>query len=80
MQLIQFFLLQISSRPGHTVFEVILMKYPDLYALLANVPAAKQYFEALPDYVKEQISTRRQGINSFESLKDYADNLLRSDD
>lgn len=56
------------------------MKYPDLYAVLADVPQAKQYFEKLPDYVRDQISTRAEGVNSFESLKHYADNLLRGDD
>ncbi len=62
------------------MFEVIILNYPDLHALLKDEPEAKQYFETLPDYVREQISTRPQGVNSFESLKDYADNLLRGDD
>ena len=56
------------------------MKYPDLHALLQDQPEARQYFNALPDYVREQISTRPQGVNSFASLRDYADNLLRGDD
>lgn len=59
---------------------MIILKYPDLYAVLNNEPEAKQYFEKLPDYVREQISTRADGVNSFESLRDYADNLLRGDD
>ncbi|MCD8355469.1 MAG: hypothetical protein LUE11_02700 [Clostridia bacterium] len=59
---------------------MIILKYPDLYALLADAPEAKQYFEKLPDYVREQIGTRAEGVNSFESLRDYADNLLRGDD
>lgn len=70
----------ISFLYGYTTFEVITLKYPDLYALLADAPEAKQYFEKLPDYVREQISTRANGVNSFESLRDYADNLLRGDD
>lgn len=56
------------------------MKYPDLYALLDDSPEAKHYFNTLPDYVREQISTRAQGVNSMASLRDYADNLLRGDD
>ena len=56
------------------------MKYPDLQALLADAPEATQYFDTLPDYVKDQIRTRPQGVNSFESLQDYAENLLRGDD
>lgn len=56
------------------------MKYPDMYALFQKEPAAKQYFDSLPDYVQDQISTRPSGVNSFASLKDYAENLLRGDD
>lgn len=56
------------------------MKYPDMYALLQKEPKAKQYFDALPDYVRDQISTRAQNVNSFASLRDYAENLLRGDD
>ena len=41
------------------------MKYADLNALLKADPKARQYFDALPDYVKEQISTRPQGVNSL---------------
>lgn len=56
------------------------MKYPDMYALISHMPEAKQYFDALPDYVRDQISSRAQNVNSLESLKDYAENLLRGDD
>lgn len=56
------------------------MKYPDMYALFQQEPEAKHYFDGLPDYVRNQISTRAGGVNSFESLRDYAENLLRMDD
>ena len=56
------------------------MKYQDLHALLADAPEAKQYFDKLPAYARDQISTRPQSVNSFESLKDYAENILRGDD
>ncbi len=52
----------------------------DLYMLLQREPVAKQYFDTLPDYVKKQISTRPGGVTSFESLKNYAENLTRGDD
>jgi len=55
-------------------------KYPNMYDLFRDDPKAKQYFDKLPDYVREQISTRADGVNSLESLKDYAENLLRGDD
>lgn len=57
-----------------------MQKYYDMYELFQNENNAKQYFDKLPDYVREQISTRANGVNSFESLKDYAENLLRGDD
>lgn len=56
-----------------------MQKYPDMYELFKNEPQAKQYFDKLPDYVRDQISTRAEGVNSFESLRDYAENLLRGD-
>ncbi|MGI5899597.1 MAG: hypothetical protein ACOX8S_06685 [Christensenellales bacterium] len=55
-------------------------KYRDLYELFKNDQEARQYFDKLPDYVKDQISTRADGVNSFESLRHYADNLTRGDD
>ncbi len=58
----------------------MMKKYPDMYALFQSEPQAKQYFDKLPDYVRDQISTRAGGVNSFESLRDYAENLLRGDD
>ncbi len=56
------------------------MKYPDIYALMEREPAAKQYFDTLPVYVRDQIRTRAQGVNSLESLKTYAEKLTRGDD
>lgn len=53
--------------------------YRDLFALLRDDPEAKRYFDTLPDYVRDQIGTRADGVNSFASLKDYAQNLTRGD-
>lgn len=55
------------------------MNYPDLYALLRSEPAARRYFDTLPSYVRDQINTRATSVNSFASLKDYAQNLTRGD-
>lgn len=57
-----------------------MQHYPDLNALLRSEPEAKHYFDTLPDYAREQISARADGVNSFASLKDYAQNILRGDD
>ncbi len=54
--------------------------YPDLYALCEQDSEAGAYFTSLPDYVRNQIETRADSVNSFESLKDYAENLLCGDD
>lgn len=55
------------------------MKYSDLNALLNSEPQAKAYFDSLPGYVQSQISSRPGGVNSFDSLRDYAENLTRGD-
>ena len=55
------------------------MMYPDVTALLEGQPEAAAYFRSLPDYVREHMESRSGGINSFESLKDYAENLTRGD-
>ena len=57
-----------------------MKKYNDLDELLANDTQAKAFFETLPEYVREQIGQRKQGVNSFMSLQDYAHNLTRGDD
>ena len=56
------------------------MQYKDLYALLAAEPKVKSYFDSLPDYVREQISTRPDGVNSRIALESYAEKLLAGDD
>lgn len=55
-------------------------KFKDLFCLMEQDQNAKQYFSSLPDYVQEQITSRASGVNSLDSLKDYAENLLRGDD
>ena len=55
------------------------MKYANLNALLKSDPQAKRYYNSLPDYVREQIASRPEGVNSLDSLKTYADNLTQGD-
>lgn len=55
-------------------------KYANLQKLMAEDKAANAYFCSLPDYVQDQISQRSENVNSIESLRDYAENLLRGDD
>ncbi len=55
-------------------------KYSGLQKLLEQEEKARQYFDSLPDYVQEQISERPQGVNSYESLRHYGENLTRGDD
>ena len=54
--------------------------YEDLTELIAMDAAASKYYASLPDYVQEMISDRGDNVNSYESLRDYAENLLRGDD
>ena len=54
-------------------------KYSGLDALVQSNQQANSFYSALPDYVQDQISQRKQNVNSYESLVDYAENLLRGD-
>lgn len=54
-------------------------KYSDMHELIKRDRKARNYFLSLPDYVQEQIAERAGNVNTFESLKDYAQNLLRND-
>jgi hypothetical protein len=53
--------------------------YFGLYELINDDPQAKAYYDKLPGYVREHIQTRGHNVNSFDSLKDYAENLTRGD-
>ncbi len=54
-------------------------KYSGLYELIENDSEANNYYQSLPDYAKQSICAREQNINSFASLQDYAENLLRNE-
>ena len=54
-------------------------KYSSLDALLAENTEAHALWQTLPEYVRSQIRTRGQAVNSLESLSDYADNLTRGE-
>ncbi len=54
-------------------------KYSNMYAMFEQDQNAKRYFEDLPGYVQEQISSRSDSVNSYSGLRDYAENLLRGD-
>ncbi len=53
--------------------------YGGLGSLLSSEPQAQQYFDSMPGYIKEMMQDRAHNINSFESLRDYGENLLRGD-
>ena len=54
--------------------------YTDLSELIKSEPEASEYYYKLPSYVREHIETRAHNVNSFDSLRDYAENLLAGDD
>lgn len=54
-------------------------KYSGLYELIDSDDKAREYYESLPDGVKQSIAAREQNINSLASLEDYAQNLLRNE-
>ena len=53
------------------------MQYANLNVLLHSDSEARHYFETLPDYAREHISTRFDSVNSLASLRDYAQSILR---
>lgn len=53
--------------------------YESLSHLLQADSKARAFYDSLPEYVREQIKTRGQSVNSLESLSDYADNLTRGE-
>ena len=55
------------------------MKYKSLFNLLEQEKQANEYYFGLPEYVRSSIAQRADNVNSYESLKDYAENLLRGD-
>lgn len=55
-------------------------KYEDLHTLIREDPEAGRYFRSLPNYVRESIGQRAQSVNSIQSLRNYAENLLRDDE
>ena len=57
-----------------------MQKFRDMFELFEHDQTAKQYYDKLPDYVRDQIKARAGGVNSFSSLQDYAENLTRMDE
>jgi len=62
-----------NGKHGNTISEVIEM---NLHSLIEQNEQARQYFNQLPDYVQEQISSRSDEVTSFERLQGLASNLL----
>ncbi len=54
-------------------------KYSGLNALLSQNSQAKAYFLSLPDYVQGMIQQRTDRIDSEDTLRRYAENLLAGD-
>ena len=66
----------------HPIYEVITLmnKYHNLNDLLQQNPAARRFFDSLPDYVRETIEERGDNIRYDRDLRGYAEKLLRGDD
>jgi hypothetical protein len=59
---------------------IAMYKYSGLNDLLRDSKEASAYFANLPAYVRDAIRKRADNINSFASLKTYANNLTQGDD
>ncbi len=56
-----------------------MKQYNGLYSLIEQDDAAEEYFDALPEYVKDSICQRADNIRTISDLESYADNLLAGD-
>ena len=54
------------------------MKYDSLQEMLTLDDEAKKYHASLPNYIQEQIALKKWSVNSFDALKDCAENLLNA--
>ena len=54
-------------------------KYTDLHALLKSNIKAWQYYNLLPSNIRDQARDASLRIQSFTSLRSYAEDLLRAD-
>lgn len=57
-----------------------MRKYENLRDLLEQNPAARHFFDSLPDYVRDSIEERGGNIRYDRDLRGYAEKLLRGDD
>jgi len=60
-------------------FEVNYMgiDHISLTTLMESDSNACDYYNSLPEHIKEKIKSYGENINSFDSLKDYVQNLLQ---
>ena len=56
-----------------------MQHYSDLQSLIFQDADARQYYNELPEYVREMIQSRGNDVNSFDSLKSHAGRLLKGD-
>ncbi|MGI6182373.1 MAG: hypothetical protein ACOYIE_09910 [Agathobaculum sp.] len=55
-------------------------RFHNLTELPAIHPASREYFNSLPDDVREQIVSRGSSVHTARELHGYAAKLLRRDD
>ena len=74
----------IFQKNAHTICiskgGVWMKKYANLNELLLDDMEANKYFATLPDYMKSQMNEWSHSIDSFETLKNCSEKLLRWDD
>ena len=53
-----------------------MLEYNNLQAMISKDDHARQYYNGLPAYIREQISSRGDDVRSFAALKSQAETLL----
>jgi len=51
-------------------------EYADLQAMIFQDGNARQYYNELPEYIRDELSSRGDDLTTFDSLKRHAETLL----
>jgi len=56
---------------------IYMEKYADMHELVKKNRSARKYYLSLPDSIQEQLSKQAASFTSLESMRNYAQDLLR---
>lgn len=66
-----------GTKVSHTVFEVSVLKYNDLQALIQSSTSTRNYFLSLPVAVQIVLHEQNDHIHTAEELHTHAENIIK---